>query len=122
MAECQCQKLNEVERVYENASFFTSLEEVEQGDWVYLRRCAQCGQLWAVDEWDKGQVQFATKIPADAKSNWQVPNVEAQKRFLAKSRGGFSASEICAWARCGKPCVVGSAYCIDHLYQTGARE
>jgi len=110
-----------VVKVESHQPFFRSLRELEVGNWVRLMECTHCGQLWAVAEWDKYQTQLATKIPPSERTSWQAPNIEAEKAFLIKSRGGLT-SEPCAWAHCNKPHVVGVAFCVDHLYETGARE
>jgi hypothetical protein len=121
MTLCPCKNLGTVAKVTDHQSFFKSLNEIEIGNWVRLMECNSCSQLWAVKEWDKYQIQLATKIPLANRTTWQEANTEGEKEFLIKSRGGLT-SEICAWARCGKPCVVGVAYCVDHLYETGTRE
>lgn len=86
-----------------------------------LCACKKCDQLWAVKEWDKYQTQLATKISESKRASWQEHNVEAEKKFLVKRRGGLT-NEPCIWARCEKPQVLGVVYCVDHLYETGARE
>lgn len=121
MPLCLCQNLDDVSKVGDQQSFFNALSEVEVGNWVCLKECNTCGQLWAVAEWDKYQAQLATKVSIANRSTWQNANIEAGKEFLIQSRGGLT-SQVCAHARCIKPCVSGVAYCVDHLYETGARE
>lgn len=121
MVRCPCTDLAEVEKVDSYPSFFKELKEIEVGNWVHLMQCEYCGQLWAVAEWDKYQTQLATKVTPSRRSTWQEANVEGEKELLIRSRGGLT-SEPCAWARCGKSRIVGVAYCVYHLYETGARE
>jgi hypothetical protein len=120
MALCICQKLGVVSKVAEYQSFFEALIEVEIGNWIRLKRCITCSQLWAVAEWHKYQIQLATKIAITNRSTWQEANIEAEKEYLIKSRGGLT-SKKCSHSSCIKPCVAGVAYCVDHLYETGAR-
>jgi hypothetical protein len=84
--------------------------------------CRACDQLWAVAEWDKYQTQLATKITRAKRHSWQEFNMASEKAFLLKSRGGGRTSETCAWTHCDNPRVVGVAFCVDHLYETGTRE
>lgn len=121
MAGCLCEALDTVVKVGDHQSFFKDLGEIEVGDWARLMQCRACGALWCVAEWDKYQTQLATKIAPAKRSSWQVANTKAQKEFLVKNRGGLSA-QPCMWAHCDKPRVVGVALCVDHLYETGARE
>lgn len=122
MNSCSCQSLQGMEKVGNHTSFFVSLDRLEVGNWVRLCMCQQCRQLWAVSEWDKYQTQLAAKVPDASRHSWECWYIEAQKSFLIRSRGGISPTRFCAWAGCGKPCVEESAYCVDHLYETGARE
>lgn len=121
MTGCLCNKLNTTVKVCDHQSFFKVLNEIDVGNWVRLMEYRICDQLWAVAEWDKYQTQLATKIPPANRHTWQEFNITSEKEFLLQNRGGVT-SEPCAWAHCDKPRVVGVAFCIDHLYQTGARE
>jgi hypothetical protein len=98
--------------------FGSSFVEEQVEDWVKLERCAVCGQLWSVDEWDKYQDQVAAKI--SNRETWEAESEAARKRLLLKSRGGVSAQR-CAWGSYSGQAVNGVAFCLDHLYQTGAR-
>jgi hypothetical protein len=117
---CQCATLPEV--IYfelKPDGFEATLVELAVGNWVKLFRCSECKQLWRIDEWDKYQTQYAAKVPSI--EAWEAHVTKAlQKQLLLHSRGGLSEN-ICGWARCGKPAVQGVAFCIDHLYETGAR-
>lgn len=121
MVRCPCADLESVVKVEDHAAFFIDLHPLDVGHWVRLMACGRCGQLWAVDEPDKYLLQLATKIPVAGRTIWQERHVASEKDFLCRSRGGLT-SEPCAWARCGKPCVKGVAFCVDHLYESGARE
>jgi hypothetical protein len=118
---CQCATLPEVIYLESKPSGFESaLVELSVGNWVKLFCCSECKQLWRIDEWDKYQTQFAAKVP-DIETWRSYDIVPFQKQLLLQSRGGLS-DNICNWARCGKPAVKGVAFCIDHLFDTGARK
>jgi hypothetical protein len=99
-------------------SLFPGFQHVDAGFWRALLRCPVCGQLWVADEWEKYQIQLAVKI-ADAES-WSVLDEAQCKEYLAQSRGENAAAR-CMWNGCDKSQLNGSAYCVDHLYATGAR-
>ncbi|MGF6569119.1 hypothetical protein ABH945_001195 [Paraburkholderia sp. GAS333] len=97
---------------------FPGFRLVDTAHWRALVRCPMCGQLWAVDEWDKYQIQFAVKVE-DAKG-WNASDEALRKEYLVQSRGE-NATAKCMWNGCEKNQLNGSAYCVDHLYATGAR-
>ena len=118
---CQCAELPEV--IYfgsEPDVFQSTLVELSVGNWVKLFRCSDCEQLWRIDEWDKYQTQFAAKVPDI--DTWETYDTTPfEKQLLLQSRGGLS-DNICTWARCGQPAVKGVAFCVDHLFESGARK
>jgi hypothetical protein len=116
---CLCPTLGEIEKVENHIAFFESLPVLEVGNWVKLCQCPTCSQLWSVDEWDKGNISFARK--KSSKSNWEEADVEAQKRYLLKSRG-IQEGITCMQSGCQKPALKGVVYCVDHLYNMGWRE
>jgi hypothetical protein len=118
---CQCSTLPETIYLESKPSGFDlTLVELAVGNWVKLFRCSACKQLWRIDEWDKYQTQFAAKVP-DIEAWESYDTTPFQKQLLLQSRGGLS-NDICNWAACGKPAVKGVAFCIDHLFETGARK
>jgi hypothetical protein len=65
-------------------------------------------------------VQFVARIPPGVK--WEAFDASPlQKQFLIQSRGGLTEDE-CQWFGCQGKTVKGVAYCVEHLYETGARE
>ncbi len=117
---CSCSKLPALVKMEANRELLIQLDELSTGNWDYLCRCRKCGQLWRIDECDKYQVQFAVKI-TDL-SRWQEFDSEPlRKQYLIEARGRL-AEEPCNWAGCDQQRVKGVAYCVDHLYATGARE
>ena len=118
---CPCPQLGDVERVTDQSRFYDELARLDCGDRAQLRECRQCGQLWAIDDWDKHQTQLATKVAPERRRDWQARDVAAEKAFLLRARGG-ETSEPCLWSRCRKPRVSRSDCCLDHLYESGARD
>ncbi|MFQ5684849.1 MAG: metal-binding protein [Candidatus Binatia bacterium] len=118
---CHCKQLPEILDVEEAPkSFEKGLEKIEVEGWVRLMQCSRCGQYWRVDQWDKYQTQFAIKLVRPDK--WkEFDSVPLEKEFLVKARGGLT-DEKCMWASCNQRRVKGVAYCVDHLYATGARK
>jgi hypothetical protein len=118
---CECNQLSDA--IYLEllpSTFYNTLTEQEVGDWVRLFRCSDCEQLWRIDEWDKYQNQIAIKIPTTRE--WELFDSSAHvKQLILQSRGG-ETNEICRMARCNRAAVMGVAFCIDHLYDTGARK
>lgn len=116
---CLCTTLGEIEKTESQAAFFKSLHVLEVGNWVRLCQCKICSQLWSVDEWDKYNISFARK--KSSKSNWEESDVEAQKRYLLKSRG-IQDGVTCIQSGCEKSALQGVVYCVDHFYNMGWRE
>jgi hypothetical protein len=117
---CHCSKLADIIRVDDHALFVRRLRKLETGNWVRLCQCRSCQQLWSVDEWEKYQRQFAIKIPV--RDGWrEFDTTPFRKRFLLQSRGGTTDQE-CIWVGCQGRRVLGTVYCVDHLYAAGARE
>ncbi|MBP6515066.1 MAG: hypothetical protein KA224_07775 [Steroidobacteraceae bacterium] len=121
MTGCECLRLNDVERVADHRDFFAGLRQLSVGSWTGLSQCPACGQHWAMSGWEQQATQLATKVAASAAEEWKAISVNSAKEFMLEHRGGTS-DETCAWAHCGKPCVKDSAWCIDHLYETGIGE
>ena len=119
---CVCSKLPDFFFLEEGPKGFeSSLEQKDTSvpNWKNLCRCRSCGALWAIDEWDKYHDQVASRV-RDV-SHWDEDSEEERKKLLLKSRGGLS-DEPCAWLGCEKRSVRGVAYCLNHLYATGARK
>ena len=117
---CHCQNLPDAFFLDEAPSgFFKRLKHLETGDWIRLVECPDCGTLWAVDEWDKYVHQAVARVTA--RKGWQdALSEKTRKDLLRRSRGG-EENEECMWAGCHKPRIKGVVYCLDHLFQSGAR-
>lgn len=117
---CCCRQQETIVDVTKDYSGFVSkLGALEFGDWVKLMRCPECGQLWKVDEWDKYQTLYALKVPSN--EGWKkIDSTPLIKERMVRNRGGLESSK-CMWDQCSLNAVKGSAYCVNHLYDTGAR-
>ncbi len=120
--KCHCKELSQLVDVEDTpANFEKGLTELKSGNWVRLMQCPNCEQLWRISVWDKYQVQFAFKI--DDIEGWEeFDNLELQKKFLLESRGGTESSGQCAMKNCVALPVKNIAFCLEHLYETGARK
>ena len=100
-------------------SFLKLLRKADVFEWTELYRCRKCGKLWRIDIWDKYQERFIVAI--DDEQSWKdFDKSELVKKLMVKNRGGLQ-DEKCVMARCKNNRVCGSVYCIDHLYNSGAR-
>lgn len=118
---CNCDKLQETFFLDEAPSgWLDALEELEAGDWKTLRRCSSCSALYAVDAWDKGHHQVVARLVSPERWQEEAESIDRRKALLLRSRGGADDAR-CIWSHCEAPRVQGVAYCLDHLWSTGAR-
>ena len=119
--KCQCHSLPEAFYLEDGPKGFEkSLISKDTGNWVWLGLCPECGAYWSVEEWDKYSHQVIIRV-AD-KDAWQDQDtVGIGKQLLLKSRGGLTEEE-CIWKGCHHKRVKDVAYCLDHLWDTGARK
>ena len=117
---CRCAKLPDAFYLDEGPhGFEKKLTREDTGNWIWLGSCPKCGTLWAIDEWDKYVPQAATRV--EDRNNWDgADTTEKRKQLLLKSRGGLTDEE-CIWAGCHQKAVKEVVYCLDHLWETGAR-
>jgi hypothetical protein len=89
-------------------------------NWKTLQHCTECRRSFSIDVWEKYQHQVVALI--DDPSQWEAEadSVGRRKELLLRSRGGAGDGE-CGWASCHGIRVRGVAYCIDHLWESGAR-
>jgi hypothetical protein len=118
--KCICGSLLEVFYLDSaGAGFMQPLRERSAENWKRLYQCESCGVYWAVDEWDKYAHQVASRVSSP--TEWDTASDQQRKKLLLQARGGLT-SEKCIWAGCAALRVKGVAFCIDHLYATGARK
>jgi hypothetical protein len=117
---CDCQSLDDTFYMDEAPrGFQTNLEQRDTANWMRLFSCIFCQSLWAIDEWDKYQEQVVFRV-RHSDSWFDVGAAERRKSLLLRSRGGEVSAE-CICACCQKPRIRGVVYCLDHLYENGAR-
>jgi len=121
---CACEELPVYTYYYSERGLSQKIRpfiaSVAKSDWRELFRCEVCGTHWGIDVEDRLQQQFVWKVGAFREDWVSVEFVDVEKELLLQCRGGVT-EEKCAWIGCGKKKVKGVAYCIDHLYATGAR-
>ena len=118
--KCNCRDQPATQRVDRMIrQLFPEFDYVDTANWKALLRCRHCAQLWAVDEWDKYQIQLAVKITDEV--DWQTSDEAYRKAHLTQSRGG-TGNANCMWSDCSNKQLKGSAYCVDHLYTTSVRD
>ncbi len=116
---CLCAQLNDVEKTEKHQIFFGGLTQIEMGEWQKLVKCSVCSQLWAIDESDGRNTIFASKV--FDQEIWQTANVEGQKQYLLRSRGGTS-QEPCIKQGCCNNRLKGVMFCVHHFFELGWRE
>jgi hypothetical protein len=97
-----------------------SLDELASGSWKTLRRCRNCDEAFAVDAWDKYQEQVVVRVAERATWEQRAECLPLRRSLLLQSRGGLEG-ESCICRGCSSPRVRGIAYCLEHLWETGAR-
>ncbi len=119
--KCKCSNLPDAFYLDDGPKGFEeSLARLDSGSWIWLGECRECGMLWAIDEWDKYHIQVVSRV--ESRATWESSTTETRrKKLLLENRGGVSEKK-CIWAGCDQLAVLGSVYCIDHLYATGARK
>lgn len=119
--KCPCHNLPDVFFLSDAPKAFEKkLIKKEMGNWMWLGLCPRCSSLWKIDEWDKGHHQVVFRV-AD-QIQWKKEDTTLlRKQLLLKSRGGLNDEE-CRWAGCHQKQVKGVYYCLDHLWDTGARK
>lgn len=119
--KCKCSKLPDVFYLEEGPKTFEKgLHQKDMANWMRLYSCPHCGTMWAIDEWDKYQIQVVSRVIN--KGSWaDQDTIQQRKQLLLKSRGGLTDAE-CIWVGCHEKQVKGVVYCLDHLWETGARK
>jgi len=116
---CNCTKQMELVDITSHyKDFQNNLILLDRDNWVKLMECSTCKQLWRIDEWDKHTL-YAVKLPIQ--SGWESFDSKSLiKEKMVMNHGGLSKNK-CIWSGCNNMQLKGIAYCINHLYETGAR-
>ena len=77
-------------------------------------------RAFSLDVWDKYQPQVVVRVHDVDRWETETDDVATRKALLLRARGGHQDG-TCGWADCTQPKVRGVAYCVDHLWSTGAR-
>jgi len=121
MSPCECDRLGKTFYLDEAPDGWVSgLVEDATGNWKTLRHCARCRRSFSVDVWDNLQHQVVAAVDDVAHWEAEADSVGRRQELLLRSRGG-TGEGTCAWAGCRGARVRGVAYCLDHLWESGAR-
>jgi hypothetical protein len=121
VSPCECDRLPETFYLDEApVGWLGGLVEDVTGNWKTLQHCPACRRSFSIDAWDKLAHQVVARI--DEPANWEAEadSVGRRQELLLRSRGGTVEGE-CGWARCRGARVRGVAYCVAHLWESGAR-
>ena len=114
---CNCnEQVNVVDITDCHKGFQKGLIALAFGHWEKLMECSECGQLWKVNEFEKYQTLYAVKVPN--LNDWENVGNALIKEKIVQDRGVITEQE-CMYSGCTHQQVKDSAYCIDHLYETG---
>ena len=119
-ALCQCQQWPEIINISDWRDLFIENQQaVDSNARFELRQCIHCDQHWLLDQEGLRNVAYAYKL--ESAKNWQqFDNSTLVKQQMLRNREGHS-DETCGRESCQEPAVNGSRYCLEHLYQSGAR-
>lgn len=118
--DCQCEEAGSLVNITEwHKEFCQRYTLVESAPRHLLYQCPTCMQFWRVDV--EGLRNVAYGVALDSDKHWQdYDDSVLIKAHMLKTRGGF-AERICRREQCEEQVINGSAYCLEHLYQSGAR-
>lgn len=118
--QCQCDQAPDLLNISDwHGEFCQSKVASGESDKHQLFDCSSCSQLWLVDKKDLRNIAYAYKI--DEQKDWQhFDTAHLVKAQMLKNREGYS-EEPCKLSDCIDNAINGSRYCVDHLYQSGAR-
>jgi hypothetical protein len=100
--------------------WLTGFHEVASTGWRTLQCCASCGRMFSVDVYDKYQERVVIRVFDSARWEEADSDHHLQKQLLLQSCGGIEGGE-CIRMGCSNPRVRGVYYCLDHLWDVGAR-
>ena len=121
MSSCGCDNLPDIFFLDTVSDYWLGgLQAKSTGNWKKLYRCPECGHQFSVDVWDKYHHQVVVRIADSGRWEQEADSEDLRKALLLKSRGVVE-EEPCVWAGCEKRRIRGVVYCLDHLWNTGAR-
>ncbi len=121
MRRCQCNSVPTALYLDQApAGWSEGLADVAAGNWKTLQRCTVCEALFAVDAYDKFHERVVVRIAEPSTWEAQSDSIAVRESLLLQSRGGLAGGD-CICRGCAKPRVQGVVYCLEHLWETGAR-
>lgn len=117
---CQCEKWPDILNISDwRDLFIENKQAIDNTPLFQLCQCIHCDQHWLLDQEGLRNVAYAYKC--NNTNNWQqFDNSTLVKQQMLRNREGHS-DELCGREHCQALAVNGSRYCLEHLYQSGAR-
>jgi len=112
---CDCQDIETWREGTRSDRPFKHMEQLKVGDWCYLVRCKECGQVWQVDTWDKYTHGLAIKYFGNIEDWVRISDIEIRKSAMIVNHGGLSEKE-CQWQGCKNRALKDMAICVEHAY------
>ena len=100
--------------------FVAEVELIASNDRYELYRRKSDSTYWRLDSQETFQQRFLIQL--DQPETWTSFDSSPQEKQLLLERRGGTSSEQCRWQDCGAAVLVGSAFCVDHAYEMGARK
>lgn len=118
--ECYCDTYADLININEHYDdFCEAWTLVDSGARYNLHQCPHCMQLYRIDKQGFSNICYALKLDND--HDWHdFDDSEIIKAQMLQSREGVSDRD-CKRDNCSDKAVNGSVYCLEHLYQSGAR-
>lgn len=118
--ECYCDTYEDIININEHYDdFCVAWTLIDEGARYNLHQCPHCMQLYRIDKQGFSNVCYALKLDSD--KNWHdFDDSEMIKEQMLRSREGLSDRD-CKKTECCDKAINGSVYCLEHLYQSGAR-
>lgn len=101
-------------------NFMADLERIDGNARHELYRRKSDGTYWRLDSLETFEQRFLVKL--EQPEAWASFDASAlERRLLLEHRGGTTEGS-CQWKDCRAATLVGSAFCVDHTYEMGARK
>jgi hypothetical protein len=100
--------------------FMADLERVDGNARFELYRRISDGTHWRLDGRETGNQRFLVFL--EEPRDWASFDASSLEKLLLLEHRGVATGESCRWRDCGAATLVGSAFCVDHAYEMGARK
>lgn len=116
---CSCQQQKNIVNISDwHEEFCQPKNLLASNDTHHFYQCDQCAQEWLIDKANLRNVAYAYKM--ESAKDWQnFDTTMLIKQQMLYNRQGYSDEMHCR--KCENAAVNGSVYCLDHLFESGAR-